>query len=91
MEHHSKLNIYKGMIQYILDSTHYTLKHIAQLSNSSLDNLRMIYCNDSVPNNFKSEIELMKLYQIVLEINKNQENSSLTGLRRHFYGEQAYV
>lgn len=77
MEHHSKLNIYKGMIQYILDSTQYTLKHIAQLSHSSLDNIRMIYCHDSVPNNFKSEIGLMKLYQIVLEINTNKDNCYL--------------
>lgn len=79
MEYHSRLNIYKGMIQYILDSTHYTLKHIAQLSHSSLDNIRMIYCHDSVPNNFKSEVELMKLYQIVLEINMNKDNCSLVG------------
>lgn len=79
MEHHSRLIIYKGMIQYILDSTHYTLKHIAQLSHSSLENIRMIYCHDSVPNNFKSEIELMKLYQIVLEINMHKESCSLVG------------
>jgi len=79
MEHHSKLSIYKGMIQYILDSTHYTLKHISQLSHSSLDNIRMIYCHNSVPISFRSEVELMKLYQIVLEINMNQESCSLTG------------
>lgn len=74
-----KLQIYQGMIQYILDSTHYTLKHIAQLTHSSLDTIRKIYCHDSVPNNFKSEVELMKLYQIVLEINMHKENYSLTG------------
>lgn len=79
MEHHSKLNIYKGMIQYILDSTHYTLKHIAQLSHSSLDNIQMIYCHDSVPKRFQSEVELMKLYQIILEINKNQEHHPFSG------------
>ncbi|MBJ15944.1 MAG: hypothetical protein CMF38_04855 [Legionellaceae bacterium] len=79
MEHHSRLIIYKGMIQYILDSTHYTLKHIAQLSHSSLDNIQMIYCHDSVPSNFKSEVELMKLYQIILEINLNKEDCSLAG------------
>lgn len=79
MEHDSKLSIYKGMIQYILDCTHYTLKHIAQLSHSSLDHIRMIYCHGSLPNSFTSEIELMKLFQIVLEINKNQKHNSLTG------------
>lgn len=79
MTNQPKLQIYRGMIQYILDSTHYTLKHIAQLSDSSLDNIRMIYCHDSVPNNFKSEVELMKLYQIILEINMHEENCSLVG------------
>lgn len=74
-----KIQIYKGMIQYILDSTHYTLKHIAQLSHTSLENIRMIYCDHSVPNNFKSEVELMKLYQIILEINMHKEGRSLVG------------
>jgi len=79
MEHHSKLIIYKGMIQYILDSTNYTLKHIAQLSNASLDTIRAIYCHDLLPISFKSEVQLLKLYQIVLEINMNQKNCSLAG------------
>lgn len=76
---HPKVRIYQGMIQYILDTTHYTLKHIAQLSHSSLDNIRMIYRYDSVPNNFKSELELMKLYQIILEINRHKESYPLVG------------
>lgn len=79
MEHHTKLIIYKGMIQYILDSTHYTLKHIAQLSSSSLDNIRAIYCHDLLPISFKSEVQLLKLYQIVLEVNMNQKNCSIAG------------
>jgi hypothetical protein len=79
MDHHSRLNIYKGMIQYILDSTSYTLKHIAQLSHSSLDNIRAIYCHDLLPNSFKLEVQLLQLYQIVLEINTNQKNCSLAG------------
>ena len=73
-----KLQIYQGMIQYILDSTQYTLKHIAQLSHSSINNMRMIYCHNLLPQGFKSEIELIKLYQLVLEINMNQKNSALT-------------
>lgn len=74
-----KIQIYKGMIQYVLDSTHYNLKNIAQLSHTSLNNIRMIYCHESVPSNFKSEVELMKLYQIILEINMSKENCSLVG------------
>jgi hypothetical protein len=79
MDDKIKIQIYKGMIQYILNSTHYTLKHIAQLAHTSLDNIRMIYCHDSVPINFKSEVELLKLYQIILEINLNKENCALVG------------
>ncbi|AMP93512.1 TPA: hypothetical protein F7Z80_07485 [Legionella pneumophila] len=79
MEHHSKINIYKGMIQYILDSTHYTLKNIAQLSHSSLDTIRMIYCHNALPGSFNSEIELMKLYQIILEINEKRQHSTVNG------------
>jgi hypothetical protein len=79
MEHHSKLNIYKGMIQYILDSTHYTLKNIAELSNASLDSIRSIYCHDRLLGGFTSETQLLKLYQIVLEINMSAKNSYLAG------------
>ena len=35
MENNSKLLVYKGIIQYLLESTHYTLKNIADLSRSS--------------------------------------------------------
>ena len=79
MEQNPKLDIYKGMIQYILDTTHYTLKHIAQLTQSSLENIRLIYCQNHVSKNFKTEVELMKLYQIILEINMHKESCSLTG------------
>lgn len=64
----TKLQIYKGMIQFILGSTKYTLKNIADLSNSSLDCIRMIYCHNKMPSDFQSELQLLKLYQIVLEI-----------------------
>jgi len=80
MDHDSsRLNIYKGMIQYILESTHYTLKHIAQLSHTSLDNIRMIYCHAHWPIGFKSEVQLLKLYQIVLEINLEHKRCALAG------------
>lgn len=79
MDHHLKLNIYKGMIQYILDSTHYTLKNIAELSGSSIDMIRAIYCHNSIPNNFKLEVNLIKLYQLVLEINMNLNKCSIAG------------
>ncbi|KTD83109.1 hypothetical protein [Legionella waltersii] len=77
MDQQLKLNIYKGMIQYIINSTHYTLKNIADLSDTHIDNIRSIYCHNAVPKGFKSEMQLMKLYQIVLEISSNSKNHSL--------------
>jgi hypothetical protein len=72
MEQHSKLQIYKGMIHYLLETTDYTLKNIADLSNSSTNNLHSIYCNDQLPEYFPSELRLVKLYHIILECNITQ-------------------
>lgn len=74
-----RLQIYKGIIQYILDSTHYTLKNIADISGAPLDNIRAIYCHNAVPCSLKSEVELLKLYRIILEINLNPKNTTLAG------------
>ena len=72
MERHLKHGIYKGMIQYILKSTNFTLKDIADLSNTPMSSIRDIYCLDLYPAGFKSEISLLKLYQTILEINKSR-------------------
>lgn len=66
MERNAKLQIYKGIIQYLLESTNYTLKNIADLAGAPLDKIRAIYCHDSATSNFKLELQLLKLYQIVL-------------------------
>ncbi len=68
MENNSKLLIYKGIIQYLLDETGYTLKHIADLSSSHVNTLRSIYCDGVLPATFKSEQQLVCLYQFVLDI-----------------------
>ena len=74
MENSSKLQIYKGMIQYLLKSTDYTLKDIAHLSHSSIKNIRSIYCNDLMPLNFSSELQLVKLYHLILELRINEKS-----------------
>jgi hypothetical protein len=56
------------MIQYLLELTKYDLKHIADLSDSPLKSIRSIYFDDYLPTNFLSELQLVKLYQIILEI-----------------------
>lgn len=68
IRNNSKIQIYKGIIQYLLDSTNYTLKNIADLSGSPINNIRSIYCHDVVPVNFTSETRLVRLYQLVLDI-----------------------
>ena len=69
MKANPKVQIYKGMIQYLLESTHYNLKSIADLSNSSIKNIRTIYCDERIPANFSSELQLVKLYHAILEFN----------------------
>ncbi|MCX7091182.1 MAG: hypothetical protein NTU48_07015 [Legionellales bacterium] len=71
MKANPKVQIYKGMIQYLLESTHYTLKSIADLSDSSIKNIRTIYCEELLPLNFSSELQLVKLYHVILELNLN--------------------
>ncbi|RUR14240.1 hypothetical protein [Legionella sp. km772] len=71
MDKSSKVEIYKGIIQYLLETTNYTLKNIADLSNSSIKSLRTIYSENVIPHSFSSEIELVRLYQMILEINAN--------------------
>jgi hypothetical protein len=67
-----KLQIYKGIIHYLLESTNYNLKNIADLTSSSIKNLRSIYIENCLPENFPSEIHLIRLFQMVLEINNEQ-------------------
>lgn len=78
MDNDSKLLIYKGIIQYLLNETGYTLKHIADLSSSHVNNLRSIYCDGVLPKTFNSEHELVSLYQFVLDIKTNPKNLAVT-------------
>ena len=41
MKHNCKVQIYKGMIQYLLESTNYTLQTIADFSDCSIDYIRI--------------------------------------------------
>ena len=49
MFHDQKITIYKGIIRYLLDSTNYSLQRIANLSNSSVAHLQLIYQHDRLP------------------------------------------
>lgn len=79
MGNDSKLLIYKGIIQYLLNETGYTLKHIADLSSSHVNSLRSIYCDGVLPETFMSEHQLVSLYQFVLDIRINARPLALAG------------
>ncbi len=76
METNSKLQIYKGIIQYLLESTNYNLKHIADLSDSSIKNICSIYFDELIPSTFLSEAQLVKLYQVIIEIQGNNKQKT---------------
>ena len=71
-----KLQIYKGIIQYLLESTNYNLKNIAELSNSRIEHIRSIYSQNIVPTDFLSESQLVRLYQIILDIHPKKSRRS---------------
>ncbi|STX50138.1 Uncharacterised protein [Legionella busanensis] len=64
-----KIQIYKGIIQFLLDSTTYSLKDIADIAETSIKNIRLIYLDEILPSSFTSELKLIKIYQIILEFN----------------------
>lgn len=72
MENCLKKQIYKAIIGYLLESTDYELRHIADLSNASEKNIYSIYYDDFIPPNFKSELQLVKLFSIILDIHHKQ-------------------
>ncbi|HCJ4394787.1 TPA: hypothetical protein ACHYN4_000363 [Legionella pneumophila] len=74
MINHPKLQIYQGIIQYLLDSTGYDIKNIAALSNASIKSIRTIYQGIGMPANFaSSEKHLVQLYQMILELDNQQQ------------------
>ncbi|HAT8692462.1 hypothetical protein ACX1EY_14050 [Legionella pneumophila] len=68
MFHDQKIIIYKGIIQYLLDTTNYSLQRIANLSNSQLAHLQLIYNHDRLPKESKVELNLLKLFTTVIHM-----------------------
>lgn len=63
-----KIWIYKGMIQYLLDRSGYSLSRIANLSNSSLTHLQLIYHHSHLPKENKLELNLLKIFITYVEL-----------------------
>jgi len=66
-----KAQIYKGMIQYLLETTPYTIKNIADLSHSSVKTIRTIFRSEQIPMHFSSELNLLNLYHMTIEFHRH--------------------
>jgi len=74
MQQASKVSIYKNMIQYFLDETDYNLKRIAHLANSSIGNIQMIYRYNELPTDFNEELDLVRLYMMILDLERRKND-----------------
>lgn len=81
MFHDQKITIYKGIIRYLLDSTNYSLQRIANLSNSSVAHLQLIYQHDRLPKESKVELNLLKLFTTVIDMELKGEWKTRLQLR----------
>ncbi|MGM9370831.1 hypothetical protein ACTAZN_01415 [Legionella pneumophila] len=68
MSHDYKIGIYKGIIQYLLDATNYPLQRIANLSNSPIAYLQLIYHHNRLPQNRSVELNLLKLFVVYIDM-----------------------
>ncbi|HAU0262588.1 TPA: hypothetical protein JBF32_09050 [Legionella pneumophila] len=73
MENNFRLQICKSIINYLLESTNYTLKDIAALLNCSIRQLHSIYFDELMPINLYCERDLVRLYHLILELNNNKQ------------------
>lgn len=73
MFHDQKITIYKGIIQYLLDSTNYSLQRIANLSNSPQAHLQLIYQHNRLPKESKVGLNLLKLFITVIDMEHKGE------------------
>ncbi|MFO2969403.1 hypothetical protein SCN92_12920 [Legionella pneumophila serogroup 1] len=76
MSHDYKVGIYKGIIQYLLDATNYSLQRIANLSNSPIAYLQLIYHHNRLPQNRSTELNLLKLFVVYIDMEIKREQKA---------------
>lgn len=77
MNNDLKISIYKGIIQYLLNSTTYPLQKVANLSNSSVKHLQAIYFHSRLPENTNTELNLLKLFKIIIDMEQKGQLRAL--------------
>ncbi|MFO2972836.1 hypothetical protein SCO12_15530 [Legionella pneumophila serogroup 10] len=65
--------IYKGMIQHILNTTDFSIKSIAILARTSIDEIQSIYYDNHIQFGYNKEINLIRLFELILEM-QHQKN-----------------
>ncbi|MFO2970994.1 hypothetical protein SCO12_05935 [Legionella pneumophila serogroup 10] len=65
--------IYKGMIQHILNTTDLSIKSIAILVRTSIDEIQSIYYDNHIQFGYNKEINLIRLFELILEM-QHQKN-----------------
>ncbi|KTC81701.1 hypothetical protein [Legionella brunensis] len=85
MFHDQKIGIYKGIIQYLLDSTNYSLHRIANLSNSPIAHLQLIYHHNKFPKNGQVELNLLKLFILFIDMEIKGERKCKSYYPAEFY------
>lgn len=78
MEQNFRLQISKSIIHYLLESTNYTIKNIADLCNASITHIRSIYSEGHFVLSAASELKLINLYHIILELNLKKNKKTGT-------------
>lgn len=83
MESKFRVQICKDIINYLLESTNYNLKNIADLLNCSIREFRSIYFDEFIPLNASFERDLVRLYLLILDINTNKKPEGLISDREY--------
>ncbi|PYB42223.1 hypothetical protein DM455_13025 [Legionella pneumophila] len=73
MKNDVRPKIYKGMIQHILNTTDFSIKAIAILARTSIDEIQSIYSDKQIQFGFSKEINLIRLFELIVEM-QHQKN-----------------
>jgi hypothetical protein len=83
MEKNCNIQIYKGIIQFLLESTNYTLKNIADLCDTTITNIRSIYCDEILPSTFSSGLKLVRLYETIFYLKPHLDQKQVAKRYNH--------
>ncbi|RAP36818.1 hypothetical protein B1207_07715 [Legionella quinlivanii] len=78
-----KIRIYKGIIEYLLKTTNYSLKNIADLIDTSMRSINLAYSEQAFSIKYSSELKLLKLYQAVLQFNVHTAQPYISEKQNH--------